>query len=156
MESWKISEEMAEGVILRPDQLANKNEGELVESQAQKKAEDKIVKNVDVDLEAPVAGEAGSPGSADDDGGKWSTATALATFFKVLYIPLGLLTLLLLATNFYLNFPFALAIALASIVGLQQPGCLNLVRFPNSLGNLHWDQRRQNFRRRWFSTNAKL
>ena len=111
---------------MRPDQLANKNEGELVKSHAQKKAEDKIVKNVDVDLEAP-AGEAGSPGSADDDAGKWSTATALATFFKVLYIPLGLLTLLLLATNFYLNFPFALAIALASIVGLQQPGCLNLV-----------------------------
>ena len=112
---------MAEGVLLRPDQLPScqGQPGRLVvNSQEQEKG--KIVKKVDLHLEeATVGGEADSTGSAEDAAGKWNAANLLLALFKLLYIPLGLITLLLLATNFYLNFPFPLAIALASIVGLQ-------------------------------------
>lgn len=116
-------EEMAEGVLLRPDQLTT-CQGEpgklVVNSQEQEKS--KIVKKVDLHLEeATVGGKADSTGSTEDAAaaGKWNVANLLVALFKLLYIPLGLVTLLLLATNFYLNFPFPLAIALASIVGLQ-------------------------------------
>ena len=114
----QTSEEVVEGVLLRPDQLASQAEERLVRSQEQKKSKSKIVKKEEVDLEAPDNGEAGSAGSTEAEG-KWSTASTLVAFFKLLYIPLGLITLLLLATNFYLNFPFPLAVTLASIVGLQ-------------------------------------
>ena len=108
-------EEMAEGVLLRPDQLTT-CQGEpgklVVNSQEQEKK---------VDLHLEEATEADSTGSTEDAAaaGKWNIANLLVALFKLLYIPLGLVTLLLLATNFYLNFPFPLAIALASIVGLQ-------------------------------------
>ena len=109
---------MAEGVLLRPDQLTT-CQGEpgklVVNSQEQEK-------KVDLHLEeATVGGKADSTGSTEDAAaaGKWNIANLLVALFKLLYIPLGLVTLLLLATNFYLNFPFPLAIALASIVGLQ-------------------------------------
>ena len=109
---------MAEGVLLRPDQLTT-CQGEpgklVVNSQEQEK-------KVDLHLEeATVGGEADSTESTEDAAaaGKWNVAKLLVALFKLLYIPLGLVTLLLLATNFYLNFPFPLAIALASIVGLQ-------------------------------------
>ena len=116
---------MAEGVLLRPDQLTSQGEpGGLVRSQEQKKGKSKIVKKEEVDLEAPGNVEADTTSGTEAEG-KWNTATTLVALFKLLYIPLGLLTLLLLATNFYLNFPFPLAVTLASIVGLQQSGCLN-------------------------------
>ena len=125
----QTSEEMAEGVVLRPDQLPScqGEPGRLgVKSEEQEKS--KILKKVD-DLhlkEAAAGGEADSTdGSTGDSAGKWNAANLFVALFKLLYIPLGLVTLLLLATNFYLNFPFPLAIALASIVGLQQSGCLN-------------------------------
>ena len=137
----QTSEEMAEGVLLRPDQLASQGgEGRLVRPQEQKKSKSKIVKKEEVDLEAPDNGEAGSAGSTEAEG-KWSTASTLVAFFKLLYIPLGLITLLLLATNFYLNFPFPLAVTLASIVGLQYSGCLNLYSSPSFFAN----QTLQNF-----------
>ena len=55
----QTSEEMAEGVLLRPDQLASQAEERLVRSQEQKKGKSKIVKKEEVDLEAPDNGEAG-------------------------------------------------------------------------------------------------
>ena len=110
---------MAEGVLLRPDQLPScQGEPGRLSVKSQEEEKSKIVKRVDLHQEeATVGGEADSTGTSEDGAGK--SANLLVALFKLLYIPLGLVTLLLLATNFYLNFPFPLAIALASIVGLQ-------------------------------------
>ena len=106
----------SEGVLLRPDQLPSKPAGGMVtvKSDEQKEKDVKKVDRLHLEEATIANGE-----DATSTAGKWSAANLLTALFKILYIPLGIVTLLLLAINFYLNFPFPLAIALASIVGLQ-------------------------------------
>ena len=116
---------MDEGVLLRTNQLPSQEGGkpaEKLDFEVNKKNESKTKATkdlVDVEVEDNVNG-------ADEVEGKWSATNILLSIFKLLYIPLGIITLLLCAANFYLNFPFPLAITLASLVGIQPPGCQNM------------------------------
>ena len=118
---------MEEGVLLRANQLPSQEGGkpaEKLDFEVNKKNESKTKVTKDlVDVEVPVEDNVNG---ADEVEGKWSPTNILLSIFKLLYIPLGIITLLLCATNFYLNFPFALAITLASLVGIQPPGCQNM------------------------------
>ena len=118
---------MEEGVLLRANQLPSQEGGkpaEKLDLEVNKKNESKTKVTKDlVDVEVPVEDNVNG---ADEDEVKWSATNILLSIFKLLYIPLGIITLLLCAANFYLNFPFPLAITLASLVGIQPPGCQNM------------------------------
>ena len=116
---------MEEGVLLRANQLPSQEGGkpaDKLDLEVNKKNESKTKVTKDlVDVEVPIEDNVNGA-----DEGKWSPTNILLSIFKLLYIPLGIITLLLCAANFYLNFPFALAITLASLVGIQPPGCQNM------------------------------